>query len=135
MYRVTKSISFCYGHRLLNYQGKCRHLHGHNARAVIMLESDTLDGRGMVVDFQDIKQVVKAWVDAELDHTMLLCRDDPVLPVLQAEGERVRVMEDNPTAENIARLIYDHVAESGFPVVEVTLWETDTCYASYRPAD
>jgi len=54
-----------------------------------------------------------------------------VLPVLQAAGERVRVTDFNPTAENIARMIFDYVAAEGYPVVDVTLWETDTSYASY----
>jgi 6-pyruvoyltetrahydropterin/6-carboxytetrahydropterin synthase len=133
MYKVMKTVSFCYGHRLLNYQGMCQHLHGHNADAVITLESESLDARGMVVDFTDIKAVVKEWLDSELDHTLLLCRDDPVLPVLQEAGERVFVMDENPTAENIARLIFEFVARQGFPVVEVSLWETGTSCASYRP--
>ena len=63
MYRVSKSVAFCYGHRLLNYQGKCQHLHGHNARAVITLESNELDERGMVMDFSEVKQLVWAWLD------------------------------------------------------------------------
>lgn len=133
MYKVMKTVSFCYGHRLLNYEGKCRHLHGHNADVVITLESETLDDRGMVVDFTDIKAVVKGWLDKELDHTLLLCRDDPVLPMLEQAGERVFVMDGNPTAENIARLIFEFVARQGFPVVEVSLWETGTSCASYRP--
>jgi 6-pyruvoyltetrahydropterin/6-carboxytetrahydropterin synthase len=131
MYRVTREIEFCYGHRLLNYEGKCRHLHGHNARVVIALESLALDDRGMLVDFGEIKQGVQEWIDATLDHTMLLCRDDPILPVLLAHGERVFVMESNPTAENIARLIFEQTARSGLPVAEVVLWETDKCHASY----
>ena len=56
MYKVSKAIEFCYGHRLLNYDGKCRHLHGHNARAEIELNSEELDDRGMVFDFSDIKK-------------------------------------------------------------------------------
>lgn len=135
MYRVSKSVSFCYGHRLLNYNGKCAHLHGHNARAVITLESSELDAQGMVEDFSRVKQLVWDWLDAEVDHTLLLHRDDPVLPVLQAAGERVRVTDFNPTAENIARMIFEHVAAEGYPVVDVTLWETETSYASYRGAD
>jgi len=133
MYRVSKSVSFCYGHRLLNYSGKCRHLHGHNARAVITLESRVLDARGMVEDFSKLKQVVGSWLDDEIDHTLLLCRDDPLLPLLEGAGERVYVTDDNPTAERIARMIFDYVAGKGFPVVEVTLWETDTSHASYCP--
>ena len=58
MFRVTREIRFCYGHRLLNYDSKCRHLHGHNGRAVITLETPQLDPLGMVVDFTRIKRIV-----------------------------------------------------------------------------
>jgi len=131
MFRVTRSISFCYGHRLLNYDGKCRHLHGHNGRAVLTLEAAQLDDLGMVVDFSAIKNIVGNWIDQTLDHRMLLHRDDPALPFLRQQGEPVHVMDVNPTAENIARLIYEFTAAQGFPVVEVCLWETDSCYATY----
>jgi 6-pyruvoyltetrahydropterin/6-carboxytetrahydropterin synthase len=131
MYRVTREIRFCYGHRLLNYDGKCRHLHGHNGRAVITLAAERLDGLGMVLDFSRIKDIVTAWIDETLDHKMLLHRDDPVLPHLRQLGEPVHVLDVNPTAENIARLIYDFVASRDFPVLEVQLWETDHCFATY----
>jgi 6-pyruvoyltetrahydropterin/6-carboxytetrahydropterin synthase len=131
MYRVTREIAFCYGHRLLNYDGKCKYLHGHNGRALITLEAPRLDDRGMLVDFADIKRDVQRWVDENLDHNMLLCRDDPILPILREQGERVFVMDDNPTAENIARLIYDRAASVGLPVVEVVVWETEKCHAAY----
>jgi 6-pyruvoyltetrahydropterin/6-carboxytetrahydropterin synthase len=131
MHRVTREISFCYGHRLLNYDGKCRHLHGHNGKAVLTLEAAQLDRLGMVMDFTRMKRVVGGWVEETLDHKMLLHKDDPVLPLLRQQDEPVFVMDVNPTAENIARLIYDYAAGQGFPVVEVQLWETATCYASY----
>ena len=132
MFQVTRELRFCYGHRLLNYDGKCRHLHGHNGRAVITLEADLLDTLGMVVDFSAIKRVVNAWIDANLDHRMILHKDDPVLPTLRQQGEPVFLMDVNPTAENIARLIFDYVASQGFPVVEVKLWETEDSFAVYR---
>jgi 6-pyruvoyltetrahydropterin/6-carboxytetrahydropterin synthase len=131
MFSVTREITFCYGHRLLDYNGKCRHLHGHNGRAVITLAGDELDARGMVVDFTDLKRVVGGWIDETLDHKMLLRRDDPVLAYLRAQGEPVFVMDVNPTAENIARLIFEQAATAGFPVVEVKLWETEACCATY----
>lgn len=130
MYKVTKHIDFCYGHRLLNYDGMCRHLHGHNGRVELDIESDRLDARGMVVDFSDIKRIVKAWIDETLDHRMLLNRADPLLPSLR--NELVYLMDDNPTAENIAKLIFNHARSKGLPVVEVRLWETPSSYASYR---
>jgi len=131
MFRVTREIDFCYGHRLLNYDGKCKYLHGHNGRAVIALESSTLDARGMVLDFSDIKRVVAGWIDDNLDHRMILRRDDPIVPLFEKQGEPVFLMDANPTAENIAKLIYDFTAERGFPIVECRLWETPHCFATY----
>jgi 6-pyruvoyltetrahydropterin/6-carboxytetrahydropterin synthase len=135
MFKVTKHIEFCYGHRLLNYDGQCRHLHGHNGRVEIDIESDKLDARGMVVDFSDIKRVLKSWIDETLDHRMLLNRADPLVPVLQQRNEQHYLMDENPTAENIAKLIFNHARSKGLPVIEVRLWETPTSYATYRGRD
>jgi 6-pyruvoyltetrahydropterin/6-carboxytetrahydropterin synthase len=131
MFSVTREISFCYGHRLLDYDGKCRHLHGHNGKAVITLATDALDRLGMVMDFTRLKRVVGSWIDEQLDHKMILHKDDPLLPFFRQQGEPVFVLDVNPTAENIARLIFDYTASQGFPVVEVKLWETENCYAAY----
>lgn len=131
MFRVTREIDFCYGHRLLNYEGKCKYLHGHNGRVLITVESAALDRRGMALDFGDIKRVIQRWIDDHLDHRMILCRDDPVVSVLQEMGEPLFLMDENPTAENIARRIAQHGIEQGLPVVEVRLWETPNCYATY----
>jgi len=135
MFRVSREIDFCYGHRLLNYAGKCRHLHGHNGRAIITIEAPSLDDRGMVLDFADIKRVLSGWIDAHLDHRMILHRADPAAPVLAKLGEPLTLLSANPTAENIARLIADFAAASGFPVVDVRLWETPRCCAAYYPAE
>jgi 6-pyruvoyltetrahydropterin/6-carboxytetrahydropterin synthase len=132
MFRVTREIDFCYGHRLLNYAGKCRNLHGHNGKAVITIESATLDARGMVLDFTDIKQVVSNWIDTNLDHRMILHRDDPARESLEKLGEPLYLLDANPTAENIAKLIFDFASAQDFPIVECVLWETPRCYATYR---
>ena len=131
MYSVTKTISFCYGHRLLNYQGKCKHLHGHNGRVEIFLSAKKLDKRGMVVDFGDVKQIVKGFVDDNLDHKMILCDKDSMVPVLKARREPFYLMKENPTAENIARHIFDFARSKKLPVIRVRLWETDTSFAEY----
>ena len=132
MFRVTKEIDFCYGHRLLNYDGKCRHLHGHNGRAVITLESTGLDSLGMVMDFTAIKQILGRWIDDALDHRMLLHRDDPIIPELRRQGEPFVELDVNPTAENLAKMIFDYAVSHDLPVVEVTLWETENSFATYR---
>jgi 6-pyruvoyltetrahydropterin/6-carboxytetrahydropterin synthase len=131
MYSVTKRIDFCYGHRLLDYDGICKHPHGHNAVAEIEVRTDALDTRNMVADFGDIKRVVKGWIDRALDHQMILRRDDPLVAPLQALGEPIYLVDSNPTVELIARLIYDYSREQGFDVVQVRVWETPTSYACY----
>ena len=135
MFRVTREINFCYGHRLLDYDGKCKYLHGHNGRAVITIESATLDQRGMVRDFSDVKAVVQGWIDENLDHRMILSRNDPAVPALQQLCEPLYLIDVNPTAENIAKIIFDVALRHGFPVVETRLWETPHCYATYRETD
>lgn len=131
MYTVTKEIHFCYGHRLMNYSGMCRHPHGHNGRAAFEMAGEKLDERGMVTDFTDIKHSMKDWIDGEIDHKMLLRKDDPAVEVFRKMGEPVFVMDENPTAESIARLFFEKAKTMGFPVKRVTVWETDTSFASY----
>jgi 6-pyruvoyltetrahydropterin/6-carboxytetrahydropterin synthase len=131
MYSVTKRIEFCYGHRLMNYDGVCRHPHGHNAIVEIDIEAERLDGRNMVADFSDIKRIVKGWIDRELDHKMILRQDDPLADALRTMGEPVYLLESNPTAERIAQLIFDKSREQGLPVTRVTVWETPTSWATY----
>lgn len=131
MYRIAKEIHFCYGHRLMDYDGKCAHPHGHNGKVTIELEAGALDKRGMVTDFGDLKKAVQAWVDAELDHKMILKKGDPLAAVLKGLGEPCYEMDENPTAENLARLVYRFARSKGLPVAQVTFWETPSSNASY----
>src|SRR6476646_4693027 len=100
MYSVTKRIEFCYGHRLLDYDGVCKHPHGHNASAEIEVRTGTLDNK------------------------MILRHDDPLVAPLTALGEPVYLLDSNPTVERIARLIFDYATAQGLPVVRVKVWET-----------
>ena len=131
MYLVTKRIDFCYGHRLLDYDGVCKHPHGHNAMVEVDVRTDRLDKRNMVADFSDIKKIVKGWIDRELDHKMVLRHDDPLVKPLQALGEPIFLVDSNPTVERIARLIFDAAIGEKLPVVRVRVWETPTSFAEY----
>jgi len=122
MFEVTIEESFSAGHALRNYHGKCENVHGHNYRCQVTLAGEELDEIGLLVDFVALKKSVHAVLD-RLDHQWL--NDLPPFDKL------------NPSAENIARHIYDKVA-SGLPLPPgvsiqlVKLWETDTCSATYR---
>jgi 6-pyruvoyltetrahydropterin/6-carboxytetrahydropterin synthase len=134
MYTVTEILDFCYGHRLIRYQGKCAHLHGHNGRVEIVVAAKTLDHQSMVTDFSEIQRVVKGFIDANLDHKLLLSKDDPLVAVLRGQDEPIYVMDNDPTAEAIARLICDKARAAGLDVAEVRLWETPGSVASYTPS-
>ena len=91
-----------------------------------------LDHRGMVYDFSDVKKRLKEFIDRELDHRMLLREDDPMVAALEGIGERVFLMKENPTAENIAKLIFQEARAKQLPVVAIRLWETPDACAEYR---
>ena len=131
-FQVTKVIEFAYGHRLLEHDGKCRYLHGHNGMLEVDIDAEALDKMGMVIDFARVSEVVKTWVDTNLDHRMLLNKADPVAPMLIEAGEPIYFLDDNPTAENIAKLIWHAARDAGLQVSEVRLWETSTSRATYR---
>ena len=134
MYEIVKHIDFCFGHRLIDYQGKCNQPHGHNGRVEIRLASDTLDEMGMVADFRDVRHSIQTWIDEHLDHRMILRRDDPLVEAIQALGQHAYLIDDNPTTENLARLVFEQTRALGFPVIAVTLWETPDSHATYTPA-
>jgi 6-pyruvoyltetrahydropterin/6-carboxytetrahydropterin synthase len=124
---VGKEIAFSYGHRLLEYEHQCRFLHGHNGKAVLVLRADGLGP----AEIERMQHDVSAWIDANLDHTMLLNRRDDAVALLRQQGLRVFVVDGNPTAETIARTIHDYAASRGYPVVRVGFWESDRNYAEY----
>ena len=132
MYSVSKTFSFCYGHRLLNDHGKCRHLHGHTARVTLTLGGDKLDEKGMVFHFDCLKETMGAWIEKNLDHTLLLSKNDPVIDALKQTGERFYELPTNPTAENIARLLFDVAKKQGIPIAKVEMWESETSRATYE---
>ena len=132
MFSVTKEIHFCYGHRLMNYAGKCRYFHGHNGKLEVQLSAEKLDDQGMVRDFTEIKQVLQTWVDQELDHRMILNAQDPLCATLETAGEPIVRMDTNPTAENIAVWIWAHLEGKLPGLHEVRLWEIDNASVIYR---
>jgi 6-pyruvoyltetrahydropterin/6-carboxytetrahydropterin synthase len=131
MYLVTKRIEFCYGHRLLDYDGVCKHPHGHNAVVEVDVSTETLDNRNMVADFSDIKRLVKGWIDRELDHKMILRHDDPLVAPLQKLNEPIYILDSNPTVERIAKLIFDEGRALGINIINIRVWETPSSFASY----
>jgi 6-pyruvoyltetrahydropterin/6-carboxytetrahydropterin synthase len=122
MFEITIEETFAAGHALRNYRGKCENVHGHNYRCQVTVEGEELDEIGLLVDFVELKRVVHAVLD-RMDHQWL--NDYPPF-------DRI-----NPSAENMAKFIYDEVSlglgtRPGVRIGQVKLWETDTSSAIYR---
>lgn len=132
MFSVSKSFSFCYAHRLLNDPGKCKNLHGHTGRVVVSLNSKDTNEIGMVCHFDRLKETIGKWINDNLDHKTILSKSDPIAGYLNKNGEKVFEMNQNPTAENIAKLIYDKSVELGLKLSKVEVWESDSASAIYE---
>jgi 6-pyruvoyltetrahydropterin/6-carboxytetrahydropterin synthase len=131
--RVTKWFEVESGHRLLRHESVCHNVHGHHYRFEVTCESGGLDAVGRVVDFGVIKQVVGGWVNEQFDHTMILEAGDPLIALLEGQST-VRVIPCPPSAENLARLVYEAAVRllghvEGLKVVSVRCCETPTCWA------
>lgn len=133
MYSVIKEIHFSYGHRLVGHTGKCRHVHGHNGRVQIEVAAEKLDKLNMVVDFSEISRTIGKWIDENFDHVLILWDKDPLVPILKEKGEKMLVVPENPTAEFLARRIFEESCRMKLPVSKVTVWETSDSCASYGP--
>ena len=112
MYRVTREIHFSYGHRLMKHPGKCANLHGHNARVRVEVSSAQLDRQGMVMDFERIRRTIGEWIDKNLDHKMILHKKDPYAAMLKKAGEPVALCDGHPTAEVLAKWIFEEAQKS-----------------------
>ncbi len=131
MFQITKTIDFCCGHRLSKHKGKCRNLHGHNCAVEVSIRSGELDAGGMVLDFSELEAKIRGWIDKNLDHRMLLNKSDKLARVLKKCGQPCFLMDGEPTAENIARAIYNGIKKAGVKAEEVIVWETPRSSASY----
>jgi 6-pyruvoyltetrahydropterin/6-carboxytetrahydropterin synthase len=124
MYEVTVDQSFSAAHNLRDYKGKCENLHGHNYKVRVTLSGQKLDSTGLLYDFVNLKQAMQS-VIRSLDHVYL--NEFPPFDKL------------NPSAENIAKYIYDEMsrqlpkAPNGAAVSSITVWESDLTAATFRP--
>ncbi|MEM1224162.1 MAG: 6-carboxytetrahydropterin synthase [Planctomycetota bacterium] len=133
---IMRRIRFCAGHRLIRHGGKCEHFHGHNYVADFFVEGTDQDDVGRVVDFSDLKNRVKGWIDEHWDHAFLISHeDDNARKALEmVKPCRFFVLPYNPTAENMAKFLLEEMCPealmgSGATAVRVRIWETQDSYA------
>jgi 6-pyruvoyltetrahydropterin/6-carboxytetrahydropterin synthase len=124
MFQVSVDETFTAGHALRGYKGKCENVHGHNYKVRVTLEGPELDSIGLLYDFTHLKRVIRDVTNA-VDHKFL--NDLPPFDAI------------NPSAENLAKYFYDETTRQinalpkGAEITQITIWETDTTSATYRP--
>jgi 6-pyruvoyltetrahydropterin/6-carboxytetrahydropterin synthase len=123
MYRLTIEGSFSSAHQLRGYKGKCENLHGHNWKVVVTVQGETLNNIGILVDFHDLKRMLRDCLD-ELDHINM--------------NEHEAFITQNPSSENISRYIYQDIERrlsdekiTGVTVDSCTVYESETSRCTY----
>lgn len=125
MYAVTVEHKFSAGHSLRNYHGRCENIHGHNWKVEVEIAGEQLDSAGMLIDFLLLKRLINQAIDP-LDHQFL--------------NEVPPFDTRNPSAENIARYVYEELTkglegandQAPVRISQVRVWETDDAAAVYR---
>lgn len=130
----TRKIEFDAAHRILNHESKCKMLHGHRYALEASFAAKKLDNLGRVIDFGVIKDVLGKWVDENLDHNTILFEKDKELgdKIESVTAQKIYYMDQNPTAENIAKHILEDICPKLFAnydvkCVKIKLYETPNC--------
>jgi 6-pyruvoyltetrahydropterin/6-carboxytetrahydropterin synthase len=141
--RITKEFSFEMAHALDGHDGKCKGIHGHSYQLDVTLIGEPIDTAGhpklgMLIDFSDLKKIVKEEIINEFDHALALYEHDPLVKSWNHSGTRLILTPYQPTCEN---LISDFAARlkkripSPLTLHSLRLRETDTSYAEWFAAD
>lgn len=144
--RLTKSFSFETGHALYGYDGKCKNIHGHSYKLYVTVIGEPISDSGnvkygMVIDFGDLKKIVKEEIVDVFDHAAVFNKNTPHYELameLKSRGHNVLLVDYQPTsemmiidfAEKIKRLLPKHIK-----LHSLKLQETETSFAEWHAAD
>lgn len=131
----TRKICFDAAHRVIGHESKCKNLHGHRYSLEITAKCKNLNDLGMVVDFGELKEIMKGWIDANFDHNIILSHEDRAMGDVIANhtGQRIYYIDSNPTAENILLYLKNVVVAKLFKnktyeIARMRLYETPNAY-------
>lgn len=137
--RITKEFRFEGAHALTDYDGKCRHIHGHSYKLYVTLKGTPQNElhhpkNGMVVDFTDLKGVVNRLIVDPFDHALLLRQDAKLASEISDAYENVIVLDFQPTCENLtiyfAKLLQGNLP-AGVALHSIKLYETPTSFVEW----
>lgn len=138
MHKIAKEFSFDMAHMLDGHDGKCQNLHGHTYKLQVEVTGELVESgakSGMVIDFSDLKAVVKREILDKMDHAFIFDstseRECQVAELLTSLNSKNFGIPMRTTAENMAKYMFDRLQEAGLPVSLIRLWETPTSYCEY----
>ena len=144
--RITKQFSFETGHALYGYDGKCKNVHGHSYKLSVTVIGKPIVDRsnvkfGMVIDFTDLKKIVKEEIVDQFDHATVFNETTPHIELakeLKTRGHHVILVDYQPTSENMvsdfAQRIKNRLPE-GITLFSLKLQETDSSFAEWFASD
>lgn len=143
--RVTKEFRFEMAHALWNYDGPCRNIHGHSYKLLVTVKGEPLNDpgkpkHGMIIDFGDLKKIVKSIIINRFDHTVVVNKQAPY-EMLQKMGqmfEKYEVMDFQPTCEKLVIYFADKIKEKlpeSAQLQRLRLYETTTSFAEWYEED
>ena len=134
MISCTRRLEFDAAHRILNHESKCKLLHGHRYAIEASFAAKSLDDLGRVIDFGIVREVLGAWIDEHFDHNTILSIHDKNLgeKISETTGQKIYYLNENPTAENIAKHLFNEICPKIFAnfavkCVSIKLYETPNC--------
>ena len=136
MITVTKTVKFDAAHVLTNHQGLCKNLHGHTYRVDVSVAQAEEDGRDMVIDFKDLKNIATEVICSRFDHAFVYNTasegEREIAAVVEKYGMRTVAIPFRSTAENLAKLFYGDLKSRIPELASVKVWETADSCAEYR---
>ena len=134
---LSRQFSFEAGHRLSKNKSLCSNIHGHNYKLIVTLKSGFKNSEDMIVDFSEIKKIIKKSIIDLLDHSLILNQTDKkLIDFCKKNKYKTFITFGDPTAESLAELIYYEVNKifpygNNISIHSVTLYETDDCWVTY----
>ena len=133
----TRKIEFDSAHRIVQHESKCRHLHGHRYVIEITAMASKLDSLGRIIDFSVLKSILGSWIDKHFDHGTIAYENDiDLIDLCYRKGWKIFIMENNPTAENMAIFLFEKfnslLSNKEIKITHIRLYETPNCWADYH---
>jgi 6-pyruvoyltetrahydropterin/6-carboxytetrahydropterin synthase len=144
--RITKQFTFETAHALYGYDGKCRNIHGHSYKLDVTVIGEPITDVddvkcGMVIDFGDLKHIVKSQVVDKMDHAIILNKETPHIELadtLKSSGHNVILVGYQPTSENMVIDFAERIQSKLDPKIKLyslKLRETGTAFAEWFASD